>query len=138
MFIYTFVEAFLAIVLGLALAIFSKKAEGVKYGKLDKAGIFTNILLVLVYLCMAPMYMYLGTTASPAHTGFLGIIGWVVSFVIASTTLVIGAGLGLSVALRKKGKSRLSFAMQFLGLGGIALATLLAWSCTGNLLVAAV
>ena len=134
MYIYTFAAAIIGILAGLGLAIFSKKAEGVKYGKLDKAGIFTNILLIPIYLCMAPMYMYLGIVASPAHSGFLGLIGWLISFITASTALVICIGLGLSVVLRKKGKSKQSFAMQFLGFGAIALALLLAWSCTGSLL----
>lgn len=136
MIIYTFAAAIIGVLAGLGLAFFSQKDEGLKYGKLDKAGIFTNIILALVYLCAAPMYMYLGITARPALDGFPGIVGWVVSFIIASTAPVAFVGLGLSVLLRKHGMSKQSFALQFLGLGAIALCLLLTWCCTGSLLVA--
>ena len=72
--------------------------------------------------------------ANPRYDGFLGILGWIVSILMASAALFCGIGLGLSVAFRKRGKSKLSFAVQFLGVGGIALTLILFFLFYGNLL----
>ena len=53
---------------------------------------------------------------------------------MASAALFCGIGLGLSVAFRKKGKSKLSFAVQFAGVGGIGLTVILFFLFYGNLL----
>lgn len=104
------------------------------YGKLDKAGRITNILLIPVYVCLAPLYLFLGMISRPDHDGFLGLLGWIVSIIIASASLSCGLGLGFSVALRKKGRSNLSFALQFAGLAGIGLTVGLFLLFYGNLL----
>ena len=111
-----------------------KKAEDVTYSKLDKAGRITNILLIPIYVCLAPLYLFLGMIASPSYDGFLGILGWMVAIIMGVTALFCGLGLGFSVALRKKGKSRLSFAVQFTGILGIAINLILFFLFYGNLL----
>ena len=102
MFLYTTIEAIVAIVAGILIAVCTKKADGVVYGKLDKAGRVTNILLILVYLCVSPLYLFLGMIANPRYDGFLGVLGWIVAIVMASAALFCGIGLGLSVAFRKQ------------------------------------
>ena len=134
MYAYTIIEAVVAIIAGLVIAISTKKADGVIYGKLDKAGRITNILLIPVYACLSPLYLFLGMISSPRYDGFLGILGWIVSVIIASAALSCGLGLGFSVALRKKGRSKLSFAVQFAGIGGIGLTLALYVIFAGNLL----
>ena len=134
MYLYTVLEAIVAVVAGIFIAVRTKKAEGVVYGKLDKAGRITNILLIPIYLCFAPLYLFLGMISNPTYDGFLGILGWIVSVIIASASLFCGLGLGCSVALRKKGRSKLSFAVQFAGVLGIGLTRLLYFVFTGNLL----
>ena len=134
MFLYTVIEAIVGLVAGIVLAVRSKRAAHVTYGKLDKVGIVTNILLIPGYLCLSPLYLFLGMISSPAHKGFLGLVGWVVSILSASAALICGLGLGGSVALRKKGRSKLSFAVQFAGVAGIGLTVLLYSLFTGNLL----
>ena len=134
MFLYIAIEAIVGIVAGLGIAIFTKKAEGVTYGKLDKAGWITNILLLLVYICLCPLYLGLGVFSYPNHDGFLGILGWIVSVINASAALVCALGLGLSIALRKRGKSKWSFAVQFAGLVGIGLTVGMYCLFAGNLL----
>ena len=47
---------------------------------------------------------------------------------------ICGLGLGFSVALRKKGKSKQSFAVQFAGVVGIGLSVLFYILFAGNLL----
>ena len=79
-------------------------------------------------------YLFLGTIANPRYDGFLGVLGWIVSIIMASAALFCGIGLGLSVAFRKKGKSKLSFAVQFAGVGSIALTFVLFFLFYGNLL----
>ena len=134
MFLYTTIEAVVGLVAFLLLALRTKKADGVVYGKLDKAGRITNILLTLVYICLSPVYLFFGMISTPAYEGFLGILGWIVSIIIASAALVCGLGLGFSVALRKKGKSKMSFLVQFAGLAAIGLSIGLYCLLAGNLI----
>ena len=62
------------------------------------------------------------------------ILGFIVSFIAASAALFCGLGLGFSVALRRKGRSGLSFAVQFAGAVGIALTFLLYGVFAGSLI----
>ena len=50
MFLYTVTEAVIAVIAGILIAVCTKRADGVTYGKLDKIGRVTNILLLLVYV----------------------------------------------------------------------------------------
>lgn len=134
MYLYTVIEAMVGIIAGIVIAIGTKKADGVIYGKLDKAGMITNILLIIVYACLLPLCLFLGMISNPKYDGFLGILGWIVAVVIASAALFCGLGLGFSVALRKKGRSKLSFAVQFAGVAGIGLTLAFYFIFTGNLL----
>ena len=134
MFLYVLIEAAIAIVGGIFLAASTKKAEGVIYGKLDKAGRITNILLILVYAGLSPLCLFLGMISSPRQDGLLGILGWIVSVIIGSAALFCGLGLGFSVRLRKQGKSKLSFWVQFAGFIGIGLTVGLYSLLAGNLL----
>lgn len=134
MFLYTVIEAVVAVVAGLLIAVCTKKAEGVTYTRLDRMGQVTNILLTLLYVCLSPLYLFLGMIGNPRYDGFLGILGWIVAIVMASATLFCGIGLGCSVALRKRGKSRGSFYAQFAGVFGIGLALILFVLFYGNLL----
>ena len=134
MFLYTVIEAVVAVVAGILIAACSKKVAGVSYGKLDKAGRIINILLIPVYLCLSPLYLFLGSIASPRYEGILGIAGWIVSVIMASAALFCGLGLGASAALRKKGKSKQSFIVQFAGMLGIGLTLILFFAFYGNLL----
>ena len=134
MFLYTVIEAIVAVIAGILIALCTKKADHVTYGKLDKAGRITNILLIPIYLCLLPLCLFLGMIANPRYDGFLGVLGWVVSIIMASAALLCGIGLGLSAAFRKKGRSKLSFIVQFAGIGGIALTLILFFIFYGNLL----
>jgi cytochrome bd-type quinol oxidase subunit 2 len=134
MYLYTTIGAIVAVVAGILIAVCTKKAEGVVYGKLDKAGRIVNILLILVYVCLLPLCMFLGMIANPRYDGLLGVLGWIVAVIMGSAPLFCGLGLGFSVALRKKGKAKLSFAVQFAGFGGIGLTLILFFLFYGNLL----
>ena len=134
MFLYTVIEAVIAIAAFILLAVCTKRTDGVVYGRLDKFGIVTNILLTIVYVCISPLYLFLGMISYPDHEGFLGLLGWIVSIINASAALFCGLGLGFSVSLRKKGKSKLSFAVQFAGVLGIGLTVGMYCLFCGNLL----
>ena len=134
MFLYTVIEAVIAVIAGILIAVCTKRADGVTYGKLDKIGRITNLLLMLVYICFSPFCLFLGMVGNPRYDGFLGILGWIVAIIMASAALFCGIGLGLSVAFRKRGQSKLSFAMQFAGVGGIGLTVILFFIFYGNLL----
>ena len=115
------------------MAVRTKKADHVIYNKLDKIGRVTNILLIPVYLYFAPMYLFVGLIATPEGEGILWLLGVFVSILISSAALFCGLGLGFSVALRKKGKSKWSFAVQFAGFAGIGLTVALYAIFAGNL-----
>ena len=134
MYLYTVIEVVVGVMAGVLLAVCTKKADGVVYGKLDKIGRVTNIALLLFYVGFSYVYLLLGMVANPRYDGLLGVLGWIVAILMASAALFCGVGLGLSVALRKKGRSKLSFAVQFAGVGGIALTFILFFLFYGNLL----
>ena len=134
MFLYTSIVAAVSVIVGILLAVCTKKPEDITYTKLDKAGRITNVLLLLVYICLAPLYLFLAMIANPRYDGFMGILGWIVAIIMGSAALFCGLGLGFSVALSKKGKSKLSFAVQFAGVLGIAINLILFFLFYGNLL----
>lgn len=134
MLIYIIMEAIIAVAAGILLAVCSKKADGLVYGKLDKAGRITSILLIPVYVCLGLFCSALGFFSYPEYEGFLGVLGWIVAILISSAPLVSGIGLGVSVALRKKGKSKQSFAIQFAGLAAAGISLILFLIFYGNLL----
>ena len=134
MFIYVLLEALAGIVGGILIAKRTKKADGVVYGKLDRAGRVTNVLLTVAYVITSPLYLLLGCLSEPDGEGLLIILGVLVSVIAASATLFCGLGLGFSVALRKKGKSALSFAVQFSGVVGILLTVVLYVVFAGSLI----
>ena len=132
--IYVLLELIAGIVGGILIATRTKKIEGITYGKLDKAGRITNILLTVIYVILSPLYLLLGILSEPDGEGLWIILGVLVSVISASAALCCGLGLGWSIALRKKGKSGLSFAVQFAGVIGIALTILLYGVFAGTLI----
>ena len=134
MYIVSALLAIVATIAAILMAACSKKADGVVYGKLDTTGRITNILLIPVYIALSIFTTVLSIFAYPNYDGFLGILGWIVVAIIAAAPLSCGLGLGFSVVLRKKGRSKQSFAMQFLGLAGVVLALILFFVFYDNLL----
>ena len=134
MFLYIIIQAIIAVVGGLLLALCSRKTDGAVYGKLDKAGRITNIVLIPIYALLSLFCMGIGIFCFPGYEGFLRILGWIVAVIIPSAPLFCFGGLGLSVALRKKGRSKQSFAVQFVGFASAALSILLFLLFYGNLL----
>ena len=134
MFVYVILEAIVGVVLGILLAVCTKRSADVTYGKLDRAGQIINILLIPVYGFLSPFYMFLGMICEPYQEGFLWVVGGIVALFCGSTALFCSLGLGASVALRKKGRRTLSFAAQFAGVIAIALTVLLYLSFVGSLL----
>ena len=128
------VAAIVALIAGILLAACTKKAEGVVYGKLDKAGRITNIVLIPLYIFLTMFCIAISMFSNPDHGGFLEILGWIVCIIIASAPLSCGLGLGFSAFLRKKGRSKLSFILQFAGIAGSALSISLFMLFYGNLL----
>ena len=132
--IYVLLEALVGIIGGIFIATRTKKVDGIEYNKLDKAGRIINIILTVVYLVASPFYLFLGMISEPSGEGLLIVLGVFVSLIAASAAMFSGLGLGFSVALRKKGKSGLSFAVQFAGVVAIALTVLLYVVFEGSLI----
>ena len=134
MYLYLILAAVAGFVAGIVIAVLSKKTEGVVYGKLDKVGRITNILLIPVYAVISLFCLgivFLGY--NPDSEGFLGILAWIMAIIGATGPAFCGLGLGASVALRKKGKSKMSFWAQFAGVAGLGITILFFFLFYGNL-----
>ena len=125
MYLYYMLAAIAGIVAGIVLAVRFKKADGVEYGKLDIAGRITNVLLIPVYAIATIFCLFVVMLGyDPEGEGILGIIAWILAIIGATGPALCGLGLGASVALRKKGKSGLSFWAQFAGVVGLGITIL--------------
>ena len=134
MYLLAALAALAGLIAGIFLAVSAKKAEGLVYGKLDKVGLITNLLLIPLYGLLALFSVAISLFTAPGYEGFLGILGWIVCVIIAIPPLVSGLGLGFSVSLRKKGKSKQSFLVQFAGIAAFVLSIILFLTLYGNLL----
>ena len=134
MFLYVVLAALGGVVAGVLLTVLTKKKETVTYGVLDKVGIATNIALTAAYTAFAPFYMFLGMICEPHKEGFLWFVGLIISLICGSAALFAGLGIGFSVSLRKKGRSVLSFVVQFAGVVAIVLTFAFYAIFVGNLL----
>ena len=134
MYLYFALVAIVGLVAGIVIAARSKKAEGVVYGALDKVGIVTNILLIPIYFVVSIFCLFIVMLGyGPDNEGILGILGWILAFIGATGPGFCGLGLGASVALRKKGKSKQSFWAQFAGVAGLGVTFLFFVLFYGNL-----
>lgn len=134
MYLYFILAAIAGLVAGIIIAARSKKADGVEYGKLDKAGIVTNIILIPVYAIVSLFCAFIVMLGyGPDGEGILAVLGWILAFIGATGPALCGIGLGASVALRKKGKSKQSFWAQFAGVAGLGITILFFLIFYGNL-----
>ena len=125
MYLYFALAAIAGLVAGIVIAARSKKEEGVVYGILDKVGIVTNILLIPAYVIIAIFCFFIVMLGYfPEGEGILGVLSWIVAIIGATGPVLCGLGLGASVALRKKGKSKKSFWVQFAGIVGLGITIL--------------
>ena len=134
MFLYYAFAAIVGLIAGIVIAARAKKAEGVVYGVLDKVGIATNILLIPAYAFVSIFCFYLVMVGmNPDGEGLLEILAYIVAIIGATGPAFCGLGLGASVALRKKGKSKLSFLAQFAGVAGLGITFSFFFLFYGNL-----
>ena len=133
-YLYYAFAAIAGIVAGIVIAARAKKADGVVYGKLDKVGMVTNVLLIPVYIFFIAFCWFLSMLGmNPAGKGFLWVVGLIVAIIGTTGPAFCGLGLGASVALRKKGKSKQSFWAQFAGVAGLGMTFLFYFLFYGNL-----
>lgn len=134
MYIYFAFVAIIGLITGIIIAARSKKTEGVVYGVLDKVGIVTNILLIPIYTIMSIFCWFVVMLGyAPDGEGILKIVSLIVAIIGATGPAFCGLGLGASVALRKKGKSKKSFFAQFAGVIGLSITILFFILFYGNL-----
>ena len=134
MYLYFILAAIAGTVAGIIIAISTKKAEDVVYGKLDCVGRITNVLLIPVYAIVSIFCWFVVMLGYiPDGEGILAVVAWVVAIIGATGPALCGLGVGASVALRKKGNSKLSFLVQFAGVAGLAITILFFVLFCGNL-----
>ncbi|MBQ8541777.1 MAG: hypothetical protein IJ435_09955 [Clostridia bacterium] len=108
------IKIVVAVVLIIALIIPKKK--GYEYTKLDKTGFMLNVILSAIYVPMSIAGVFT-VFFSDNTSGFSEVkmnLLYVVIMMGSSTPIVSIASIFSSIVLRNRGKSKLSFAVQFL------------------------
>ena len=115
------------VAIGILLAVRARKIEAAVPAALDRVSLVINIMLIPVYLILSilMMFMALITGTSYGASSVQEIFAEVFSFVIAAAPIYCGIALGLSVSLRRKGRSLAGFLVQFAGFGGILVLVLI-------------
>ena len=111
------------VAVGVLLAVRARKNEAAVPTVLDRISLLTNIALIPVYAIFSLLMLFMATITdtnygASAVQEFLTLI---FSFVIAAAPIYCGIALGMSVSLRKKGRSFAGFLVQFAGFVGIIL-----------------
>lgn len=112
---------------GIILVVRARKTEAGTYTVLDKISMVTNVVLCIVYF---PLSLIMLLMASITGTGLNAslvqdILAYIFAGLIAATPIYCGIALGMSVSLRRKGKSVAGFLIQFAGFIGIILLILI-------------
>lgn len=115
------------VAIGILLAVRARKIEAAVPTALDRVSWVINITLIPIYLILSilMMFMALITGTSYGASSLQEIFAEVFSFVIAAAPIYCGIALGLSVSLRRKGRSLAGFLVQFAGFGGILVLVLI-------------
>ena len=115
------------VAIGILLAVRARKIKAAVPTALDRVSLVINITLIPVYLILSilMMFMALITGTSYGASSVQKIFAEIFSFVIAAAPIYCGIALGLSVSLRRKGRSLAGFLVQFAGFGGILVLVLI-------------
>ena len=115
------------VAIGILLAVRARKIEAAVPTALDRVSLVINITLIPVYLIFSVLMLFMAliTGTSYGASSLQEIFAEVFSFVIAAAPIYCGIALGLSVSLRRKGRSLAGFLVQFAGFGGILVLVLI-------------
>lgn len=112
---------------GILLAVRAPKGEVAVPTALDRVSLVTNIALIPVYAIFSVLMLFMAaiTEAKYGVGPTLEFFARMLSFVIAAAPIYCGIALGMSVSLRKKGRSLAGFLVQFAGFGGFLMLLLI-------------
>lgn len=115
------------VAIGILLAVRARKIKAAVPTALDRVSLVINITLIPVYLIFSVLMLFMAliTGTSYGASSLQEIFAEVFSFVIAAAPIYCGIALGLSVSLRRKGRSLAGFLVQFAGFGGILVLVLI-------------
>ena len=110
------------VAIGILIAVRSKRNADVVPTALDRVSLVTNVALIPIYSILSVILLFMAAITDTGY-GFEGplyeSLAFICSCVIAAGPIYCGLALGMSVALRRKGKSLAGFLVQFAGFGGI-------------------
>ena len=115
------------VAIGILLAVRARKGEAAAPKMLDRVTLVTNIALIPIYAILSLLMMFMATITD-AYYGAGSVqefFALIFSFIIAAAPIYCGIALGMSISLRKKGRSLAGFLVQFAGFGGILLLILI-------------
>ena len=106
---------------GIWLAVRARKIEAAAPTVLDRVSVAINIVLIPVYLILSVLMMFMALITGGSYDASVAqeVIAKALSFLIAAAPIYCGIALGLSVSLRRKGRSLAGFLVQFAGFVGI-------------------
>lgn len=112
---------------GIVLAVRARAIEKAAPTVLDRISLVTNIVLIPVYVIFSLLMLFMASITGTSYDvgtvqEFLAVI---FSLIIGATPIYCGIALGMSVSLRRKGRSVAGFFIQFVGFVGILLMILI-------------
>ena len=115
------------IAVGILLTVRACKGEASVPTALDRISSVTNIALIPVYSIFSILMLFMAaiTDTNYGANSVQEFFALIFSFIIAAAPIYCGIALGMSVSLRKKGRSLAGFLVQFAGFGGIILLLLI-------------
>jgi len=114
--LYIFVSTIVAIIIAIVALTKIKGEDKYSNKKLDKVGIIFNSLLSILYIPLSLLSIVMGFFIwdAPLMNELDRIIRTIVTNISISMPFISIVSITLSIVLRKKGKSILSFCIQFL------------------------
>ena len=115
------------VAIGILIAVRAKRDATAVPTVLDRVSLVTNVVLIPIYsiLSVIMLLMAVITDTNYGASSLQEFLTIILSFVIAAGPIYCGIALGMSVALRRKGRSFAGFLVQFAGFGGILLVFLI-------------
>lgn len=104
-------------VIVLLIAVLIPKKNGYKYNSLDKKGVTLNIILSVIYIPLSLIGMFtvfFADAPTTNHSDIKVLLLNIVIYIGLSIPIISIASIFTSAVSRKRGKSRFSFAIQFL------------------------
>lgn len=115
----TLIDVLKILALIVLIAIFTTKKNNYEYNSLDKKGVVFNIVLSIIYIPLSIMGIFTIFFFDAPTTNYSALkmsLLYTITYLGFSIPILSIAGIFTSVIMRRRGKSKFSFIIQFLPL----------------------